>query len=81
MRGCLIVIAGAVLASTLTGCAREPTVADAARRCAEYGFRPRSPELLPCVEKLQAAERRTRPTPPICLDTPSRVLCLEDVRS
>ena len=62
----------------LAGCAREPTAADAAQRCAEQGFRLRYGDLPECARRQQLADRQRiagQPATPGCMKAPGRLVC------
>ena len=71
---CAAVLAAVVLGS----CAREPTAADAAQRCAEYGFRLRHGDLPECARRQRLADRQRsagRSTTLGCMKAPGRLVC------
>ena len=67
-----------MVAAALTGCAREPTAADAAQRCAEYGFRLRYGDLPECARRQRLADEQRdagAPVTPGCMKAPGRLVC------
>jgi hypothetical protein len=68
----------ALMGVTTLGCTREPTAADAAQRCAEYGFRLRYGDLPECARRQQLADRQRaadKPVTPGCMKAPGRLVC------
>jgi hypothetical protein len=74
----VLACASALAAVALGSCTREPTAADAAQRCAEYGFRLRWADLPECARRQQLADRQRAASEPVtagCMNAPGRLVC------
>jgi hypothetical protein len=73
-----VAVAAVLLADVLASRTREPTAADAAQRCAEYGFGLRYGDLPECARRQQLAGRQRaagKPVTPGGMKAPRRLVC------